>query len=71
MVNGLKFDNKDICPEVVIRYKEFEEHWCFSVADNGIGIDTEYVDRVFDLFVQLNGKKSFPRTGLGLVFAEN
>ena len=66
VANALKFVHKDICPEVVIRCKEFEEHWRFSVADNGIGIDTEYADRVFDPFVQLNGKKSFPGTGLGL-----
>lgn len=37
-----------------------------TVTDNGIGIDPEQSERVFDLFQRLNTRQDYPGTGTGL-----
>ena len=37
-----------------------------SVSDNGIGLDVENVDRIFDPFTRLHDRKEFDGTGIGL-----
>jgi chemotaxis family two-component system sensor kinase Cph1 len=39
--------------------------WMFSVKDNGIGIDSQYAEKVFMIFNRLNGDK-YPGSGIGL-----
>jgi signal transduction histidine kinase len=37
-----------------------------SVADNGIGFDEKYLDRVFKIFQRLHGRGDYQGTGIGL-----
>lgn len=67
--NGLKF-HRDVPPTVRVSGVLAEESWVISVADNGIGIEAEYFDRIFDAFQRLHPAGRFPGNGLGLTLCK-
>jgi PAS domain S-box-containing protein len=63
--NALKFTYRED-PEVVISNFMDNGKVKFAVTDNGIGIEQNDLDKVFDIFRRLHTKKEFPGTGIGL-----
>jgi light-regulated signal transduction histidine kinase (bacteriophytochrome) len=63
--NALKF-RKNEPPRVHVTAQPDDDHWLFSVRDNGIGIEPEYADRIFVMFQRLHGREEYPGTGIGL-----
>jgi len=63
--NALKFHGPE-APVVRIDAHEANGDWEFSCADNGIGVDPEYAERIFLIFQRLHAKESYPGTGIGL-----
>jgi light-regulated signal transduction histidine kinase (bacteriophytochrome) len=63
--NAIKFRGA-ATPHVRVEAEREDGEWRFSVADNGIGIDPEYADRIFVIFQRLHPRASYAGTGIGL-----
>ena len=64
--NAIKFKKKTKLPKIHIACTKQQEMYQFSVADNGIGIEMQYHDRVFIVFQRLHSAKDYPGSGIGL-----
>lgn len=67
--NGLKYNDKEH-PIVLVDCKEENGFYIFGVHDNGIGLDMEFKDRIFEVFQRLHGKEVFEGTGIGLAIVK-
>ena len=68
--NALKFRRKDARAVVRISAKPEETAWRFFVADNGIGIEPKYFERIFQMFQRLHGRDQYDGTGIGLALCK-
>jgi light-regulated signal transduction histidine kinase (bacteriophytochrome) len=64
--NALKYCPEDRTPEVTVDVKDIGSHIQFSVKDNGIGIEEQYYQKIFEVFRRLHGSGEFSGTGMGL-----
>src|SRR5206468_943498 len=65
ITNGLKYRRPGIAPNVTIQATDEGNQYQFSISDNGIGIEPQYFDRVFQIFQRLHGRNEYPGTGIG------
>jgi light-regulated signal transduction histidine kinase (bacteriophytochrome) len=63
--NAVKFRG-EAAPVVTIDAARDGEMWRFRCADNGIGIDPEYAERIFVIFQRLHPRSAYEGTGIGL-----
>lgn len=64
--NAIKYGPTDRTPEVRIAAVLQRDVWQFSVSDNGIGIEPEHIDRIFEPFKRLHRRDKYGGTGMGL-----
>ncbi|MCX7878174.1 MAG: ATP-binding protein [Ignavibacteria bacterium] len=64
--NSVKFNENMI--EITVEDFENDSKWGYIVSDNGIGIKTDYHDKIFGIFKRLNN--NMPGTGVGLALCK-
>ncbi|WP_423600635.1 sensor histidine kinase [Roseateles sp. MS654] len=67
--NAIKFRSA-APPQVRIEARRDGLRWRFSVSDNGIGIDMQYAQRVFQMFQRLHEQGRYEGSGIGLAIAK-
>lgn len=68
--NALKFRKKEVIPQINIHAEEKETEVLFSFKDNGIGIEEQYMAKLFIIFQRLHNVNEYPGTGIGLAICK-
>lgn len=66
--NAIKFSSGR--PEIQIIAKEEKNRYVFAIKDNGIGIEPQYHERIFQIFQRLHPKDEYGGTGIGLAICK-
>lgn len=64
--NAIKFTAPGTAPFVTISCREDKGFYSFYIADNGIGIDPQYNEKIFHIFQRLNKAEDYEGHGIGL-----
>lgn len=67
--NAIKF-RSDRPLEIHVGARRDGDRWLFSVRDNGIGLEPQYSERVFEIFQRLHGPDEYSGTGIGLAISK-
>ena len=67
--NAIKFRGEKP-PSVHVTAERQAGDWLFSFRDDGIGIDSQYAQRIFVIFQRLHTKEEYPGTGIGLALCK-
>jgi PAS domain S-box-containing protein len=67
--NAIQYRKPDTPPNIDITAQRRDSSWLFSVKDNGIGIEPQYLEKVFGIFKRLHGRDN-PGTGMGLAICK-
>jgi PAS domain S-box-containing protein len=64
--NAVKFRADDRPIEVRVSAERESDLWHFQIRDTGIGIDKQYLERIFLIFQRLHDRSKYKGTGIGL-----
>ena len=67
--NRIKYHG-DKPPCIHVSAVESGDEWLFSFKDNGIGIEAEFTERIFQIFQRLHSKAKYAGTGIGLAICK-
>ena len=81
--NALKYSKADTPPVIRISSsivstkdltisssQKYDEYHAIKIEDNGIGFESQYKDKIFELFKRLHHKQEFSGTGIGLTICK-
>ena len=68
--NAIKY-NENTPPMIDVSYTETIKDYVFAVKDNGIGIEEEYYEKVFDAFKRLHHYEEVGGTGIGMFITKD
>lgn len=67
--NSIKFRSQEL-PHISITSTSTQKSHVIKFKDNGIGIESEYFNRIFQVFQRLHTTKEYPGTGIGLAICQ-
>ena len=67
--NAIKYRRTEP-PRIQVAACEREGWHVFSIADNGIGIESHLTEQIFGLFKRLHGRDEYPGSGVGLAICQ-
>lgn len=67
--NAIKYKG-DHPPHIHIGARRDKTEWIITVRDNGIGIEPQYLERIFIIFQRLHSVRQYPGTGIGLAICK-
>jgi len=68
--NALKYSAKVASPHIRIWATTNDETVTYHVADNGVGFNMQYADKLFGVFQRLHSPREFEGTGVGLAIVQ-
>ncbi|MGA2987435.1 MAG: PAS domain S-box protein, partial [Terriglobia bacterium] len=68
--NGIKYQSPGVPRIHISAARNGNKKWIFSVKDNGLGIDSQYFERIFGMFQRLHKREEFAGTGIGLAICK-
>ncbi|NQT24252.1 PAS domain S-box protein [candidate division KSB1 bacterium] len=67
--NAIKYQKSEQ-PLIDIDTERLDKEWQFSIQDNGIGIDSQHFNRIFEIFKRLHRRDQYSGTGIGLALCK-
>ena len=68
--NAIKFHKEGVQPKIHISSKKEDNEYVFSVGDNGIGLEEQYSDKIFEVFKRLHAIDEYQGAGIGLAIVK-
>jgi ligand-binding sensor domain-containing protein/signal transduction histidine kinase len=66
IINAVKFRKKGVDPQIKISAAQINDTWEFAFADNGIGIEKQHSEKIFNIFQRLHTRTEYEGSGIGL-----
>lgn len=68
--NAIKYAREGVPSEIYVTINDNKTHWELSFQDNGIGMESEYFDKIFIMFQRLHDRDTYQGTGIGLAIVK-
>ena len=70
ILNALKYTRTKLVRQITVTSYEADDDIVYTIADNGVGFDMNYCDKLFSVFQRLHCQDEFEGTGVGLSIVE-
>jgi signal transduction histidine kinase len=64
--NAIKFRHPQRTPDIRVEATQDNGKWQFTISDNGIGIEKQFLERIFIIFQRLHTRTQYEGSGIGL-----
>ncbi|HLN71740.1 MAG TPA: ATP-binding protein, partial [Prolixibacteraceae bacterium] len=70
ITNAIKFRKENVAPDIQIISDSKEKEYYLAIIDNGIGMEKQYLDKLFVIFQRLHNANEYDGTGIGLAICK-